>query len=352
MKRTKRMKLPNGFGQISLIKGNLRKPYRVMVTIGHTPEGRPICKLLKPVSYFSTYNDAYYALIEYHKDPYDRMKDTSLKNLYEEWSERHFESISNSTQRQYAMAFERLQILSEMEVKNIKPLHIRKALDGIKGTYKEKAKILLNLLFDYALENEIIDKNYARITKIRIENDTMHHISFTDDEIRALWSDSSDFWTRYVLIQCYTGMRPGELVELQVENIHLDENYLIGGKKTKAGTDRRIPIHPSIQPLIRRQLNILGNFPTGNFFRNESGKPLQMERYRIQFKNIIRKLGLNPEHKAHDPRKFFITQAKKYQLDEYAIKLIVGHSINDLTESVYTERSNDWLYSEICKIVV
>ena len=59
---------------------------------------------------------------------------------------------------------------------------------------------------------------------------------------------------------------------------------------------------------------------------------------------------MNPEHKAHDPRKFFVTQAMKYQLDEYAIKLIVGHAIEDLTEKVYTERSFDWLYSEICKI--
>ena len=40
-----------------------------MVTVGKTSTGRPICKPLKPESYFPTYNDAYAALVEYNKDP-------------------------------------------------------------------------------------------------------------------------------------------------------------------------------------------------------------------------------------------------------------------------------------------
>ena len=42
--------------------------------------------------------------------------------------------------------------------------------------------------------------------------------------------------------------------------------------------------------------------------------------------------------------------AKKYEMDEYALKWIVGHYINDLTERIYTERSVDWLMREISKI--
>ena len=68
----KRMRLPNGFGQITEIKNqNLRNRYRAMITVGKTETGKPICKLLKPNSYFPTYNDAYNALMEYHKNPYD-----------------------------------------------------------------------------------------------------------------------------------------------------------------------------------------------------------------------------------------------------------------------------------------
>ena len=42
----KRMRLPNGFGQIAEIKGrNLRNPFRASVTVGHDEFGHPICKL-------------------------------------------------------------------------------------------------------------------------------------------------------------------------------------------------------------------------------------------------------------------------------------------------------------------
>lgn len=41
---------------------------------------------------------------------------------------------------------------------------------------------------------------------------------------------------------------------------------------------------------------------------------------------------------------------KKSKVDEYAIKYVVGHTIEDITESVYTERDVDWLKEEIEKI--
>ena len=41
---------------------------------------------------------------------------------------------------------------------------------------------------------------------------------------------------------------------------------------------------------------------------------------------------------------------KKSNVDEYAIKYIVGHHISDITEKVYTQRSRDWLKNEIEKI--
>ena len=42
-----------------------------MVPAGKDETGRPISKLLKPKAYFKTYNEAYAALVEYNKDPYD-----------------------------------------------------------------------------------------------------------------------------------------------------------------------------------------------------------------------------------------------------------------------------------------
>ena len=87
-KQRRRKKLPNGFGQISEIKtGNLYKPFRAMVTVGKDFYGRPIRKLLKPVAFFKTYNEAYAALVEYNKNPYDLDDDLTVEELYEKWTE-------------------------------------------------------------------------------------------------------------------------------------------------------------------------------------------------------------------------------------------------------------------------
>ncbi len=46
-----------------------------------------------------------------------------------------------------------------------------------------------------------------------------------------------------------------ELLEIESENVHLNERYMIGGVKTEAGKNRVIPIHESIVPLIEYRLS-------------------------------------------------------------------------------------------------
>lgn len=84
--------------------------------------------------------------------------------------------------------------------------------------------------------------------------------------------------------------------------------------------------------------------------QRKSGIKMTYDKYRHRFENIRDGLKLNPKHRAHDPRKQFISMAKKYNLDEYAIKYIVGHRIYDVTEKVYTDRTVQWLKDEMEKI--
>ena len=44
------------------------------------------------------------------------------------------------------------------------------------------------------------------------------------------------------------------------------------------------------------------------------------------------------------------TMMKNADLNEYAIKYIIGHAIEDMTEDVYTRRKPEWLMNEILKI--
>lgn len=49
-------------------------------------------------------------------------------------------------------------------------------------------------------------------------------------------------------------------------------------------------------------------------------------------------------------RSTFTTIGKKAEIDEYALKEMVGHSIQDIAESTYTVRDLEWLRKDIEKI--
>ncbi len=373
-KSSKRRRLPNGFGQISEIKGrNLRNPFRAMITVGKTSTGRPICKPLKPESYFPTYNDAYAALVEYNRNPYELDKGITVKELYKRWSEERFQKIAAGTASTAKAAWKYCSSVYNMKVSDIRVRHIKGCMEEgtivIGGevrhpsaTNKSRIKTLFNQLLDYAVEYELVDHNYSRSFResdeIWKERHTVdqEHIPFTDSEMELLWKHVNDFpYVDVLLIQCYSGWRPKELGLIELDNVDLKGNAFRGGMKTDAGIDRIVPIHSRIQKLVTQKYNEakkLGSNYLFNCSDPHNSKCIQLSygRYRKKFLEIVKALNLDPQHRPHDGRKHFVTMAKKAKVDEYAIKYMVGHAISDVTEKVYTQRDYEWLKQEIEKI--
>lgn len=261
-----------------------------------------------------------------------------------------------------------------MRAKDLRARHIKYCMDegtaNINGEVKQasvntksKIKSLFNLMLDYGLEYEIIDRNYARDFKLSndlmvdIEKQKTGHIPFTKDEIQKLWDNLYKLpYVDIVLIQCYSGLRPQELGLIKLENVFLDEGYIIGGMKTDAGKDRIIPIHPKIKEIVERTYKTAKELDseylvnTTDTVTHKSNLKMTYDKYRHRFEKIRDTLGLNPDHRAHDGRMHFITCAKKFCMDEYALKYIVGHKITDITEKVYTQREISWLIDEMQKI--
>lgn len=372
----KRPRLPNGFGQISEIKGlNLRKPFRAMVTVGKTPTGRPIVKPLKPESYFESYNEAYAALVEYNKNPYDLSPSLSVQELYDKWTDSYFQTLTNpSSIRTIESAWKYCSSIYTMRASDVRARHMKGCMDdgfridnGEKiyptAGIKARMKSLFNLMFDYAVEYEIAERNYARTFNISdevvddMERQRRAHIAFSADELATIWKHRDDtLWADVLLYQCYSGWRPQELGLLKLENVHLNDGYIIGGIKTDAGKERVVPIHPEVRLIIERHYEkavALGSeflFNCTDTKTHRSSWKLTYDKYKKRHDTLVENFRLNPEHRAHDGRMTFITLAKKYKMDEYAIKYIVGHKIGDITERVYTEREISWLCEEMKKI--
>lgn len=373
-KSNKRRRLPNGFGQISEIKNrNLRNPFRAMVTVGKTPEGKPICKPLKPESYFATYNDAYAALVEYNKNPYDLEPSITMQELYDKWLPEYEKTVKSTKSATSAWAY--CSGVYKMRVMDIRARHVKGCMEEgvavIRGkeqhpsaTMKNQIKSLFNMMLDYALEYELVDRNYSRTFNLteetvkEIQSVKKEHIAFTDEEMDLFWANiSNKQGIDILLIQCYSGWRPQELGLLELKDVDLENWTFRGGMKTDAGENRVVPIHSRIQDLVLRkyqEAEALGSPYLLNWTdpnnRNKKNIKLTYARYQKAFERIRDDLKLNPNHRPHDGRTHFVTMAKRYGVDEYAIKYMVGHKISDITEKVYTRREFAWLREEIEKI--
>lgn len=345
----KNKRLPNGFGQICKINRNLQKPYRAMITIGYKENGKPSCKLLKPVAYFKTYNEAYQALIEYNNKPYDPKTDITMNQLFDLWVKDHFDLSQHDKYRtSVTSCWKKMTSFYEKKVKLVKPIELKTFLENldVSADYKARLKYELNMLFDYALSLEIVDRNIARNFELSnsIKKDrkieTQNHIPFDDAELKILWEHWDDEYVSMILIQCYMGWRPQELCNITKDDIDWNNETIIGGSKTEAGINRIVPIHPCIKNMLETKFDATNSDKIFKAYKA----------YRTNFHKKMAELNLNERHSPHDCRTTFITNCKKYNVDEYAIKYIVGHAITDITEKVYTKRTVEWLKTEIRKI--
>lgn len=333
------MRLPNGFGQISKLNKKLRNPWRAMVTVGQDKETGKYKR--KTLGYYKSYNEAYTALLEYHNDPTLIVEKTIL-DLYDEWSQQHFEKVKST--KMYKIAIERCKTIYNVKLPEVRMRHIREVLEQeLPPSSLNNIKTTLSLMFDYAISHEYMTTNYARqYTELDKYKTVSAHIAFKDEEVNRLWQSSQIEFVSIILIGIYTGFRPQELMSLKIENVNIIDWTITGGMKTEAGRDRTVPVHELIKPLVKR------------WYKEDETYLFRGYQYHHLYSHMIaicEKYNLDPAHKPHDVRKTFVTKCKKCNVDEYAIKKMVGHKSGDLTEDIYTDRDIEWLRSELNKMV-
>lgn len=352
-RKKKHMRLPNGFGQISEIKNrNLRKPFRAMVTVGKDANGRPICKTLKPEGYFKTYNEAYEALIEYNKNPYDLRTDSTFKDVYEAWYTNYSKTAAQNTLKHYTTAYKNCADLHSRLFVSIRTRDMRRIMNNpeLSDSTIVYIRNMFSKLYAYAKKMELVNVNYAETLEApKIKSNPEAHKVFTEDEMNILWANKDRFAIKVLLIDCYSGWRPSELLEMKLKDVDLKAMTFVGGMKTESSMNRVVPIHSKVQDLVTEFYNDSVNAKS-EYLISLNGRPFSYRTFLTRLRTDCHDIDMLSSHKLHDCRVTFVTAAKNANMDEYALKRIVGHTISDITEKVYTKRSVDWLRSEIEKI--
>lgn len=355
-------KLPNGYGTIYKMSGKRSKPYRVMKTDKWIidPVTGKSKQIRSTIGYYQSREDAMIALADYNENPYDIKADSiTFSEVYEKWSENYFPTLSNpSSVRTVTAAYAYCNGLYDIRMKDIKVSHLEGTILNaqVGDSTKSRIKSLFNMMYKYAVAHDIVEKDYASVmfangSPIK-RSRTKEVMPFSQEEIFLLWNNLDNIaFADMILIGIYSGWRPQELAILKVADIDLEAGTMLGGLKTDAGKNRIVPIHPLIKPLIEKRMKEATVMQSEFLFNDANGQQgthMTYDKYRKRFEKVMKYLKLT--HRPHETRHTFITKAKACDVDEYILKLIVGHSIDDITEKVYTHRTIDQLRAEMEKI--
>ncbi len=310
------------------------------VTRGWSPEGK---QLFINVGYYATRPEALLALADYNRNPWDvDSVSTTFSDLFEAWRLKHEKVMTYKILQSYDNSFRHSVSLHPMAFKDIRTPHLQAVIDSISagaGT-KKKIKTLFSQLYKYAAENDIQDKDYSRFVVME-KMTAKEKTPFSFEEIKALFkSAESDWHYEIVLMLLFSGMRVNELFDMKNETVHLDAGYVVGGSKTDAGKNRMIPISRHVLPLFKKWHN-----PENEFLMvNPNGNKLVYSTFRQWFA-----ANVSGGHTIHETRHTFVSIANTAELNQAALKRIVGHASTNVTDAVYTHKTFEDLSAQMVK---
>lgn len=366
---------PNNSGTVVKLSGKRRNPYCARVMSDErdiiTGKKKQIC-----IGTFATREEALNALSLYSlkksnaitneearnlaPDLFDRIQEKTQKRvptfyeIYQILDDEEFSKLSKSARNGYSSWIKRFENINNRQINTITLADLQFVFDndGAANGTQVHMKVLCSKIFEYAVIHQYIsrDDDYTSYIKVADFKQSNKHYPFSVDEIKKLKASNTSE-AHLILIYIYTGLRVGELLYINRDNIHINEpcnddgvdrviSYIVTGSKTAAGKNRIVPIHNDIKQFVIDELI-------------EKEKRLIDVSYEWGFnKNIMPMINnmLNTNHTMHDTRVTFASLCQLYKVDVYARKKILGHKLKDITFDIYTTASKNRLWTEVNKI--
>lgn len=327
----------NGTGSVYKMSGARAKPWRAVASVN----GKRV-----PIGCYTTQTDALKALAAYEPPTSSIHADMTIREVYEAWGDVKRDTLSASAWTTYESAWKRMEPLADMNIASVKTADYQIVIDRMKKTMSrsscEKFRNLASQLCQWAMQNDLIDKNYAEFLVLPENKKTSDREYFTEDEISRLWEASGNLSARIVLIMIYTGMRINELFSLRVEDVHLDEeiapgrtaSYVIGGEKTEAGRNRVIVLHSRILPFVREWLGERGRV----YLVERYGSHTMIDDHNFRKRDyypLLDSLGI-PHISPHKARHTFASRGAKAGISPTVLQNLIGHEKYETTANYYT----------------
>jgi integrase len=149
----------------------------------------------------------------------------------------------------------------------------------------------------------------------------------------------------------FTGMRPGELQRLRVEDVDLENNwiYIVSrpGAETKTGHSRKVPIHANLKPYLEKQL-LLKTGQEGPWFFTappskkcpQDGRQIDTKELNADFLLILAAVGVTTGYRKggfsiRSLRNSFETMCVNAGIPQRVVDTWLGHRSDRSMASIY-----------------
>ncbi|QKF64220.1 tyrosine-type recombinase/integrase [Campylobacter corcagiensis] len=247
----------------------------------------------------------------------------------------------------------RLNVFNDMDIKEIKPSNLKlwlSSIDDVSGKSKKHYLNSLNMIFNLALEDEVISKNPV------IHIKTPHHITpriepFIDDEVCEILQYSKKYnfnFQLFVHIGFYTGLRTGEILSLKIDEVDIKNKIIsVNSTRSRFGESspktlksiRKVPILEVLEPLLIKKLTTQKN--QIYLLETQYKKPYRDSYIFLGFwTEILKNLGIK-YRKPYNMRHTYATaMLKNGYVTPVKLASLMGHSSPKMIYDVYVNYLN------------
>ena len=285
------------------------------------------------------------------------------------------DNIRYNTRRNYNERYDRniKPLIGSMLLKDVKPIHCQNVLNQMADHYAnsviEHSRLVMWMLFDSALENDLIAKNpVTKSVKCTSGRKPKEMRALTIEEQRLFLETvkGTSNYNQYALI-LQTGLRTGEMIGLRWSDVDFENRVIhirrtmeyrhsmgewrIGEPKTK-NSIRNVPLTQEAIDILKKQKKKLKSLKVrplefkDSVFLCRDGTPTKNSAYDAKLFYYCDKAGIE-RFSMHVLRHTFATRCIEAGMKPKTLQMILGHSNIGITMNLYVHVTDEEKEKEV-----
>lgn len=316
----------------------------------------------------------------------------TLDAWFDRWIETYKKkSVRHNTLREYTHIYNKniSPFLGNRNINSLVKSDIQLLIDNAAdNNYKyerqNKIKVILSDMFSRAMEDELMIKNPAQGTKLRADKQINAFALSVEQQDVFFEACKGTFYDNLYNVAVNTGLRPGELFALTLQDIDFENGYINVNKtlvyqkylddesktfhieppKTQQSY-RKVPINSECQKYLEKQLELKEIVKhkrpkeQNNFlFVTKFNTPLNSQIYTDSIKAVVKQINLTrsyvdefPKFSGHTFRHTFATRCFEAGVQPKVVQSYLGHATLKMTMDLYTHVTDEKASNDIERIV-